>query len=148
MRNDEQNHETLENQLRLWEPRQPSAKVARRLFGRRAPEGWEGLRARVLLQLLTPVAACLVTVVVFVAGGGPRPAPDGQVGCATFYATVVAGSPLESNALRRTFAMDRSSVNMEWNVIPGFSYDGADPGARSPADGKIDTNAWTQGRRM
>ena len=141
MKNHEQNHEMLESQLRSWTPRPPSDRVARRLFGReRKPGVWEALRAPDLWQWLSPVAAGLVTIAVFLSGGGQRPIQGGSGECATFYATVMAGASHQSNSFRQTFAMNRSTVNMEWNVIPGFSYDATNPGPMLPAAVNRETN--------
>jgi hypothetical protein len=54
--------DTLENRLRSWQPRRPSAKLERRLFG--APARiWP--KAAWLLGSLTPVAACVLLTISF-----------------------------------------------------------------------------------
>ena len=49
--------ESLENRLRSWQPRRPSAKLERRLFG---PSARLLPKAAWLLGSLTPAAACLL----------------------------------------------------------------------------------------
>ena len=57
----------LEEQLRSWKPRRPSARLEQEIFGRTPLE--PGIRA--LLQWLTPIAACVVLTVVAMNHPGP-----------------------------------------------------------------------------
>lgn len=66
-------------------------------------------------------------MLVFLSGGYQRSSQSAPSECATFYATVMMNAAHESNAMRQTFSMNRRAVNMEWNVIPGFSYDATNP---------------------
>jgi hypothetical protein len=121
-------HELSEDQLLSWTPRRPSDKIARQLFGTRpVSSAWKLLHAPDLWNWLTPAAACLVTMLVFVSGGYQRPAQPVSGDCATFYATVMLDASHNSNVFRQTFSMNRVAVNMEWNVIPGFSVPATNP---------------------
>jgi hypothetical protein len=62
---------SLENQLRSWRPRRPSAGLKRRLFGNPLP------KVRWVLGSLAPVTACaLVTLSVFNSGNSAVNAPQ------------------------------------------------------------------------
>jgi hypothetical protein len=103
---------------------------------------WEIMRAPDLWQWLTPVAACLMTMAVFMTNSGQHPIQGGSDDCATFYATVMTPVPHESNALHQTIAMNRATVNLEWNVIPGFSFDATNLGPLLPTKTSRETNVW------
>jgi hypothetical protein len=105
----------LEKQLRSWTPRRPSAKIARRLFATTAPAAVFLRRAEVW-NWFTPVAACILTLMV-AAHTASRHLPhlstrDG----ATFFATVVFNAA--SSNEQQTFALSKADENMEWNVWP------------------------------
>jgi len=120
MKNDEQNHETPGKSVAVMGTRQPSAKGGAAAFAgaRRRRRGRGFARG--------PFAAADARGGVSgdgrgvswrVAARGPRRRP---ARVRHFYATVMAGSPLESNALRRTFAMDRSSVTWSGTSFRAF----------------------------
>ena len=105
----------LENQLRSSIPRRPSAKIARRLFGRQAP-GPGLLRHAEVWHWLTLVAACALALM-FVAHGAERrlarlSVPDN----ATFFATVMFNAATSNQA--ETLALSKGDENVEWNVWP------------------------------
>jgi hypothetical protein len=103
----------LEKQLQSWTPRRPSSKIARRLFAAEAPAA-SLLHRREVWHWLTPVAACVLTVLVAVHTSGRREArvPDN----ATFFATMVYNA-VTSN-VTSTYALSKMDENMEWNVWP------------------------------
>ena len=102
----------LEKQLQSWMPRRPSAKIARRLFATAAPAP-AFLRRTDVWHWLTPVAACVLAMMVIVHGSSrrlTRSAPDSG----TFFATLFF-SAATSN-MQNTFVLSKMDENMEWNV--------------------------------
>ena len=102
-----------EKQLQSWTPRRPSAKIARRLFGRaeRAPT-W--LRRAELWHWLTPAAACAMAAMIAV-GGSNRHSPslnDGDY--SNFVATVMLSGP--SGNLLPLLPPNQMDQNLQWNV--------------------------------
>jgi hypothetical protein len=73
------------------------------------------------------VAACFVAMLISLNAGYQRPVESNPGDCATFFATVMFDVSRSSNAFRQTFPMNRVAVNMEWNVIPGFSFYNTNP---------------------
>ncbi len=105
----------MEKQLQSWIPRRPSAKIARRLFAKAAPAPAILRRAEVW-NWLTPVAACLLTLMI-VAHGASRQLPrlSGRDN-ATFFATLMLNAA--SSNVQQTFALSKMDENVEWNVWP------------------------------
>jgi hypothetical protein len=105
----------LEKQLQSWTPRRPSAKIARRLCAKVAPAP-AFLRRAEVWNWLTPVAACVLTLMVAVNSGSrhlPRlSAPDN----ATFFATLMVNAV--SSNMPQTFVMSKMDENVEWNIWP------------------------------
>jgi hypothetical protein len=105
----------LEKQLQSWTPRRPSAKLARRLFSRSAPAA-TFLHRREVWHWLTPVAACILTLMVAV-NSTNRHLPRLSVpGNDTFFATLFINA-VTSN-VQSTFVLSKMDENMEWNVWP------------------------------
>ena len=106
---------SLEKQLQSWMPRRPSARIARRLFakGAAAPVF---LRRIELWNWLTPVAACVLTLMVAVHGAGRhlprRNVPDN----AAFFATLMFDAATSN--VQQTFVLSKRDENLEWNVWP------------------------------
>jgi hypothetical protein len=105
----------LEKQLQSWTPRRPSAKIARRLFAKVAPTP-AFLRRTEVWNWLTPVAACVLTLMVAVNSSSrhaPRlNAPDN----ATFFATLMFKAATSN--MQQTFALSKMDENVEWNIWP------------------------------
>ena len=105
----------LEKQLQSWMPRRPSAKIARRLFAKAAPAP-AFLRRPEVWHWLTPLAACVLTLMFAVQSSSrhlPRlSAPDN----ATFFATLMFNAA--SSNVQQTFVLSKMDENVEWNVWP------------------------------
>ena len=105
----------LEKQLRSWTPRRPSAKIARRLFAKAAPAPGFLRRAEVW-HWLTPVAACVLTLLVAVQGGNRRLSPLGVRDTPAVFALAMCNAA--SSNVQQTFVLSKMDENMEWNVWP------------------------------
>jgi len=96
-------------------PRRPSARIARRLFATAAPAP-VFLRRADVWHWLTPVAACVLTLMVAVHGASrhlPRlSVPDN----ATFFATLMFNAATSN--VQQTFVLSKMDENVEWNVWP------------------------------
>jgi hypothetical protein len=96
-------------------PRRPSARLARRLFAKAAPAP-VFLRRADVWHWLTPVAACVLTVMVAAHGASrhlPRlSAPDD----ATFFAALIFNAATSN--VQQTFVLSKTDENLEWNVWP------------------------------
>jgi hypothetical protein len=105
----------LEKQLRSWTPRRPSAKIALRLFARaeRAPVFF---RRADVWNWLTPVAACVFTVLVLVNGFGRHSPRTDLRDNATFFASLMFNAA--SSNVQRTLVLSGMDENVEWNVWP------------------------------
>ena len=103
----------LEKQLQSWTPRRPSARIARRLFARVAPAP-VFLRRTELWNWLTPVAACVLTLLVAVQSASrhlPRlSAPDNATSFATFMLNAATSN------MQQTFVLSKMDENVEWNI--------------------------------
>jgi hypothetical protein len=103
----------LEKQLQSWTPRRPSARIARRLFAKAAPAP-AFLRRAEVWHWLTPVAACILTLLVAVNSASrhlPRlSAPDN----ATIFATLMCHAATSN--VQPTFVPGNMDENVEWNV--------------------------------
>jgi len=105
----------LEKQLQSWTPRRPSAKIARRLFADTAPAP-AFLHRREVWHWLTPVAACVLTLLITVHGPS-RPLSRLSVpGNETFFATFLSSSTTSN--LQKTFLLNKRDENMDLNVWP------------------------------
>jgi hypothetical protein len=104
----------FEKQLQSWKPRRPSPEIARRLFGAarqaarwpRRPDTW---------SLLTPLAACALTLLVAVHTASP-PAQLDSTNDAAFVSTLMVDAATSSNA--PTYSLSGMDENLEWNIWP------------------------------
>jgi hypothetical protein len=103
----------LEKQLQSWTPRRPSAKIARRLFSRAAP-ATVLLRRTDVWHWLTPVAACVMAMMVVVHGSGRRLAHLSAPDKGSLFATLILNGAA-SNA-DKTLLLSKMDENVEWNV--------------------------------
>jgi hypothetical protein len=137
--------DSLEQEMRKWQPRTPSPRLARQLFGR--PELAPGtLRRAEFWHWLTPVAACALTVLVAVGSANHRgEALDGKAGAA-----LSAGfnfDPASSN-LPQMVRLSQLDQNVQWNVCPelappataSFGESSALVGARRDAATNLNRN--------
>ena len=115
MNEKEMNH--LENQLRSWHPRRPSAKIKRRLFPTRSARE----AATLSLRWLAPAAACLILALT-VASKDPglsatsarREAMMGLISSNLSYTNILpnSGSPGRNGILPTSF---------EWTNLSGIT---------------------------
>src|SRR4051794_34401624 len=115
------NPDTWEKRLHSWSPRQPSEKIARDLFetgraSRSARAASPTFRPRLeILNWLTPVAACCLTVIVLCGNATRHALPSSTRDNATFFAMA------SSNLALKTFELSKADENIEWNVWPHAS---------------------------
>src|SRR4051812_39941657 len=109
----------LENQLRSWTPRHPSAEIAARLFPRLEKTAPISRWAASSWNWLTPVAACFMAMLV-IGGNSHRLNQIDQSDHATFFASIMvnANSNINQSVAPQTFALNKQDVNLEWNVWP------------------------------
>jgi len=107
--------DSLEQQMRQWRPRQPSERLARRLFGR--AELVPGTRRRTeFWNWLTPAAACALTLLVAVGSANYRDKHDvGEGGGVVFAGWIL--DPGASN-LPQGVLLSEMEENVQWNVCP------------------------------
>lgn len=105
----------MENELRSWIPRRPSAKIARRLFGPAAPAP-SFLRRVDLWHCLTPAAACILALMVVAHGADKRLARMSVPDNATFFATLMFNAASSNSP--QTVMLSQLDENVEWNVWP------------------------------
>jgi hypothetical protein len=103
----------LEKQLQSWMPRRPSADLARKIFAGAVPAP-VFLRPAEVWHWLTPVAACVLALMVAVNSGSRHSPRLSRPDNATFFATTFFNA---SNA-QKTFALSKLDENVEWNVWP------------------------------
>jgi hypothetical protein len=114
------NPDIWEKRLHSWSPRQPSEKIARQLFeSGRTPRPAQAsppmFRPRLeILNWLTPVAACCLTVIVLCGNATRHAIPSSTRDNATFFA-------MASNVALKTFELSKGDENIEWNVWPHAS---------------------------
>jgi hypothetical protein len=105
----------LEKQLQSWTPRRPSAKIAGKLFAKVAPAP-AFLRRAEVWHWLTPVAACVLTLMVVVNTSSRHlsrlSAPDKT----TSFAMLMVNAA--SSNVQQTFVLSKMDENMEWNIWP------------------------------
>jgi len=107
--------DSLEQEMRAWQPRKPSERLARRLFGQadRAPAA---LRRAEFWSWLSPLAVCALTVLVAVGSVNYRGAtPEGKDGPDLFAGLSLY--PGASNAPRMA-RLSQLDENVQWNVCP------------------------------
>ena len=115
------NPDIWDKQLQSWNPRRPSEKIARDLFetgraSRSASAVTPSIRPRLeILNWLTPVAACCLTVVVLCGSATRHLTSIDTRDNATFFAMA------SSNVALKTFALSKGDENIEWNVWPHAS---------------------------
>jgi hypothetical protein len=103
----------LEKQLQSWTPRRPSAKIARRLFAKVAPAP-AFLRRAEVWNWLTPVAACVLTMMIAVNSSNRHLARLSSRDDAAFFATVMFNAATSN--MQQTFVLSKMDENVEWNV--------------------------------
>jgi len=103
----------LEKQLQSWTPRRPSAKIARRLFARAAPAP-AFLRRTEVWHWLTPVAACVLTLMVAVNSSNRHLPQLSARDNAAYFATVMFNAATSN--VQQTFALSKMDENVEWNI--------------------------------
>lgn len=107
----------LENQLRSWQPRRPSPKLKRRLFGSAGSRDGNGLS----LRWLAPAVACLLLALTIVnqeprlaAGFAGREPMLGVVSSNLSYTNILPGGhPSVRNGI--------SPASFEWTNLSGFT---------------------------
>jgi hypothetical protein len=125
--------DSLEQDMRRWQPRQPPERLARRLFGR-AELAPAALRRAEFWHWLTPVAACALTVLVAVGSANHRAeALEGKGG-----PVIASAWKLDSgwsNAPRMAW-LSQSDENVQWNVFPELAPPAGTPFGESSALGE------------
>ena len=111
----DQNH--WEKQLRSLTPRRPSDKIHGRLFPRADRPAHTYRRRAEILSWLTPVAACVLTVLINLGGVNRRPTFSDAKDNTTYAETISLNGSSPSNVQQR-FVLSRSDVNLQWNVWP------------------------------
>jgi hypothetical protein len=105
----------LEKQLQSWTPRRPSAKIARRLFAK-AEQAPRFLRRAEVWSWLTPVAACVLTLLVAVHSADCRLPRLSAQDNTSFFATLMFNAATSNGP--QTFVLSKMDENVEWNVWP------------------------------
>ena len=115
--------DSLEQEMRQWQPRKPSDRLARRLFPRadllnaahKAPAA-TALRRAEFWNWLTPVSACALTVLAAVGSANYRDKHDvGEGGGVVFAGWIL--DPGASN-LPQGVLLSEMDENVHWNVFP------------------------------
>ncbi len=120
--------DSFEQEMRKWQPRPPSPRLARRLFGR-AELAPGTLRRAEFWHWLTPVAACALTVLVAVGSTNHHgPALDGKAGAALF--DEFNFDPASSNGPQMV-RLSQLDQNVQWNVCPELAPPAAPLGESS-----------------
>lgn len=101
---------SLEMQLRSWEPRAPSQEVKRRLFPASPARSFRGSRS---MQWLAPVAACGLLMAMILNQLGP----DNRVGGSPANVLTVAVSNQASPAMIATGFAASPSNRFEWTNV-------------------------------
>jgi len=118
--------ESLEQTMSQWRPRQPSDRVAQRLFGKsenlKAVTGGgkpSGLRRAEFWSWATPLAACAFTILLAVGSTVHRGDTFGARSGSVFFAGIIA-NPSSSNSpqMVELTAMDE---NVQWNACPDLA---------------------------
>jgi hypothetical protein len=105
----------FEKQLQSWMPRRPSARLAGRLFATTAPAP-AFLRRAEVWHWLTPVAACVLTLMVAVNSASRHLPRLRTTDNATFFATIFFNAATSN--VQNTFVLSKMDENVEWNVWP------------------------------
>ena len=122
--------DSLEQEMREWQPRKPAAQLARRLFGRadRAPAA---LRRAEFWSWLSPLAVCALTVLVAVGSANHRGASlEGKEGPDLFAGLSLYPGASNAPLMARLSQMDE---NVQWNVCPEMASPPGTPFGESPA---------------
>lgn len=109
----------FEKQLQSWKPLRPSPKIARRLFGVANETPARSHRAHVW-SLLTPLAACALTILVAVHS---ETTPSARLAGSTngdFFATFMLDAAGSSSLGK--YSVNQGDENLEWNVWPHASH--------------------------
>jgi hypothetical protein len=121
----------LENQLQSWTPRRPSPEIARRLFAPARRIATRPRRRAGAWSWLSPVAACVLTMLVVVHTASRAPARLAQGSNGTFFATLMLNAACGSNMA--TYSLNQTDENLEWNIWPHATHDVAlSPRAQAP----------------
>ena len=107
----------LENQLRSWRPRRPSARIKRRLF----PSGTAREAASLSLRWLAPATACLVLALTIASrdpglsvGNNRHDSMVGLISSNLSYTNILPGSGTQGrNGI--------SPASFEWTNLSGFT---------------------------
>ncbi len=100
--------------MQSWSPRRPPAELRTRLFPHAKPTAHSYRRRAELMSWLTPVAACVLTVVA-AWGGATRHVVAYDAKDNTTYAAMI---PVNGSNAQQQFVLSRSDVNLQWNVWP------------------------------
>jgi len=103
----------LEKQLQSWTPRRPSASLARRLFAKAKPAP-AFLRRTEVWNWLTPVAACVLTLLVAVNSPGRHSPRLRASDNPTLFATMMCSAAISN--VQPTFVPGNLDENVEWNA--------------------------------
>jgi hypothetical protein len=107
--------DSLEQEMRGWQPRKPAARLARRLFGR-ANHAPAALRRAEFWSWLSPLAACVLTVLVAVGSANYRGGSlEGKDGPDLFAGLSLDPGASNAPLMARLSQMDE---NVQWNVCP------------------------------
>ncbi|MGA3181598.1 MAG: hypothetical protein ABSF38_14750 [Verrucomicrobiota bacterium] len=102
-------------EIHSWTPREPSERIARRLFGKAEAAAGKS-RRRELWGWLTPAAACGLTMLLAVGGMNRRAESLEVKGDPTFFAAVML-NPAWSNT-QQMVRLSQMDENVQWNVWP------------------------------
>ena len=104
----------LEKQLQSWTPRRPSPEIARRLFAPAARPSPRPSRRAPAWNWLSPVAACILTMLVTVHVASRVPAPLARGSNGVIFATLILNVAATSNIA--AYSLSQMDENLEWNV--------------------------------
>jgi len=125
--------DSLEQEMRQWQPRKPSDRLARRLFPRadllnaahKAPAA-TALRRAEFWNWLTPVSACALTVLA-------------AVGSANYRGEALEGKAVMFNAASpdapQLVRLSQLDENVRWNVCPELARPAGSALGEPPAPG-------------
>lgn len=114
----------LENQLRSWTLRRPSAEIATSLFATESVP--EKKRSAFSWNWLAPATAAVFTMLVVFGAHPHSPASLGQADTNLFFASITmdnATSFTSSDSLKTAFNLSKSDLNLEQNVWRSASFE-------------------------